>query len=1298
MGKYNPHLPQDLGNEWVPIRNEDLVLDPFANALERGYSFTLPTAAAVNNVRFYINEFPPLFVRNQAYTANIYPRGQEAESGPVQSVIIPCNNGTITGAGAFTSPAGSAVSTVVYNPSGNYFVDWAIGNGNINAASFYFATNSYSQLLNGKRILGISFLSGINVISGSQVDPDTQAVNGGDLTPYLSNDAFTATTINDGFVRYRPLVTNLTPTDTRLLVRTRMGDADVPFGTNGDLTSATPNISQWTYSELQRFEASASNRLCVLFSSTGGAGVGARVFILYMALEVFYCEERRVAFGTRNINGLRIVQARDPFQLGMNQIIVRDPSGTGNPTLPASDYTVTLSEANTGDDFNVAFSPFETAKVNELRQLYEIPSLPGVQVNLPFPLNEEAVGTTLTKESTDLIPQLSLHTSAGVVFTESHGYGRQSVGQVYGTNFVTQDVDDSGQVSQSPYWAVRYYARRFGDTSVPLTIAGITAGPGLFLPGTAGSQASTPDNVALDILGDIDIRVDATLSNSVWFASSSTALLAKYNATGNQRAYRFYIESGLLRFGWSPDGTIVNANSPDTVHVPAAGGRLAVRVTMDVNDGAGNRVIVFYTAPTIAGPWTQLGSTITTAGVTSIANTAANMFVGADGTGATSMLTGTVHSAEVYNGIAGSAVANPNFSTQPIGTTSFTDAAGRVWTINPSATIVGGITSSTCSITPTEFDALDEILDGWKEVNCRFTSPAYMGGSTFPVWRWTASGELRGSRWEVLGAAAYAASGIAQQMPINLQFGQVPAGQQLYSSTYGAPSNGAAVNEEWLPQLGPYVSGAATDQAADVSVIFAQDMPTVTGFTVSTASQAISGIGLSCGISPCGIPTHILYNQLRWGLPVNTGLASDDFNRTVVNGFGTATRGGPYSLTATAAEYAVNGSSGVITPLVASVNTFATLANIGYDADMTVTASMSSATGAIIAGTLVRAHLVARFTDVNNYYAAFIQTAQSTGVTIVALEKNVAGVGTILGTANITRTLDNGNKLNLRFQVQGPYLKVKAWSPYLEEPTGWQLEATDATLTSGVGVGVGGQSRSATGNSIVLDDLIVGPPSFNFGYYELQRMDSITEWKTIMKSTSPATTGFKDFEARVGMSSSYRIRGVDVYSFAGPWSSTASVSTISPGVSGSCLSNAHIMIFTTNERQDGSSNLAYSNAWENEVEEPFSFAEAGFTQLQPMYDRNFFVAFRPTERGGDQFSRDILVQAAAIAPETLADFTSLRDMAWEDVSYICLRDEDSNRWYVNVNVPAGVARNRRRLYLASVQIVEVTDTPSPVDP
>ena len=790
MANYNPYVPQILGQEWVPIRDENLVLDPFANTLERGYGFTLSASTQVSSARFYVNTFPPLFVRNQGYTANIYPRGAEADSGPVQKVIIPCNYASATGGYTIFPGSSTPIAEVVYNPSANEYIRYDIGNSVETLSQYFFATNSYAQLLNGKRILGVNFLTNIDVVTAATADPNEWATTfTGWLVPWLSNDFnISFGSSSAGFVQYQPLVTLQTPALTRTAIRVKMGDSDMAFGGTNTGNAPGNSISQWTYTELQRFERSASNRIFIALTSTPFADAGAQVQVSYMALEVFYCEERRVAFGTSNIMGLRNGNiVRPPFQLGMNQIALRNLSAQTNPILPAGQYTVTLSLANSGDDFNVAYSPFETAKLNELRQLYEIPTVPGVQVNLPFPLNDEAIGTTLTSESTALIPQLSLHTSGGAVITDCHPYGRQSAGQVWGNNFVTQDIDDSVIPSAVSWPYVRYYARRFGDTNGPLTLRGPYPSAGLLLPGTSGNYASTPDNAALDIVGDIDIRVDTTPDD--WTPAAASALLSKW-AGGGFRSYLLNLTTtGTIQLAWSADGG-ASITRDSTVSVPITTGRLSLRATLDVDNGAAGHTVTFYTGPSLDGPWTQLGTPVITAGITSIFSSSSPVEIGSHTGGTASLLAGYVHGARIYNGIAGTAVATPNFDIQAPGTTSFTDSAGRVWTMNGTAAIVRGdnANNGVVTITPTEFDALDEIVDGWKEVTLQFTTPPSMGTSvTPPVWTWVAPGVAAGERWEVLGAAAPAASGIAQQMTPNLQFGQVPTSQRLFNATYGAP-------------------------------------------------------------------------------------------------------------------------------------------------------------------------------------------------------------------------------------------------------------------------------------------------------------------------------------------------------------------------------------------------------------------------------------------------------------------------------------------------------------------------------
>jgi hypothetical protein len=386
------------------------------------------------------------------------------------------------------------------------------------------------------------------------------------------------------------------------------------------------------------------------------------------------------------------------------------------------------------------------------------------------------------------------------------------------------------------------------------------------------------------------------------------------------------------------------------------------------------------------------------------------------------------------------------------------------------------------TISADDFDLLPEIIDGWKEVTLRFGTPAVFTGVS-QSWTWSSSGLAAGNRWEIMGIQAPALSGT----PGNL-LNQVPSFDRLGSATYGSTT----YELNWL---GPTVATNTVDPSADAVVLFAQDLPAVTGIGTSVQSQALTGIGLNCNLDPSGIPTAMQYIRVTWS-PTSNGLST------------------------------------------------------------------------------------------------------------------------------------------------------------------------------------------------------------YFGFYELQRMDAVdSDWKTIMQCSSPFISGFSDFEARPGILTSYRMRPVDLYNFAAPWSSTVTATLTAPGATIGRLGDGHLLLFSSNSDQSGALNLAYCSVWTGgTVEEDFSFPEANDVVFQKMYNRDFQVAFRPLERGGDQFSRTVLVQAAAIDPETLSDFTSLRDMGWADVPYICVRDEDGNRWFANVRVPSAKVQLNRSIYMAGVDIVEVTDTPTPVDP
>jgi hypothetical protein len=211
------------------------------------------------------------------------------------------------------------------------------------------------------------------------------------------------------------------------------------------------------------------------------------------------------------------------------------------------------------------------------------------------------------------------------------------------------------------------------------------AGTTLDLTGGVNSYASTPDAASLDITGDIDLRAEVT---TTWGGTQS-GLVAKFNTTGNQRSYLFTVEtSGRLRLFRSPDGAATTTLT-STVAVPLTSGRLSVRVTLDVNNGAGGHTATFYYGyGGVTGAWVQLGDPVVVAGtITNFASTAL-LEVGSWNSGGSGRLTGQVHAAQVRNGIAGAVVANPIFSAQPAGTGSFVDSTGKTWTVQAGAEII----------------------------------------------------------------------------------------------------------------------------------------------------------------------------------------------------------------------------------------------------------------------------------------------------------------------------------------------------------------------------------------------------------------------------------------------------------------------------------------------------------------------------------------------------------------------------------------------------------------------------------
>jgi hypothetical protein len=266
--------------------------------------------------------------------------------------------------------------------------------------------------------------------------------------------------------------------------------------------------------------------------------------------------------------------------------------------------------------------------------------------------------------------------------------GRSDWGQQVDTSscMFTMDNNDGALTPRNP--SSPYYGQIGRNT--PCRVSVMTGDTYLDLPGAStGDYAETPDAAALDITGDLDVRLDMSLAN--WLppvtSGATVEMIGKFGFTG-QKSWFLGTRSGRLFFEWSANGTdSLSASSTIAPVIPGPGGRMAVRVTLDVDNGASGNTVRFYTAPTIDGPWVQVGDPVTQSGTTSIFNSTANLRIGNATSFTFNLPLGRCHAAEVRNGIGGTVVANPDFTAQTVGAASLADSAGRTWTMNGNSQI-----------------------------------------------------------------------------------------------------------------------------------------------------------------------------------------------------------------------------------------------------------------------------------------------------------------------------------------------------------------------------------------------------------------------------------------------------------------------------------------------------------------------------------------------------------------------------------------------------------------------------------
>lgn len=225
------------------------------------------------------------------------------------------------------------------------------------------------------------------------------------------------------------------------------------------------------------------------------------------------------------------------------------------------------------------------------------------------------------------------------------------------------------------------------DLGTPFRLWLDVSTPRLWLRDEEGSRARVEHQTQFDVTGDIDVRIDMQLGPKDPGASS-TIVAGVYDYAADERAWRLVIlDGGFAQFTWSEDGTLATTTDvTSTVPVFPTNARAVLRVTLDVNNGAGGNDVKFYLGESMSGPWMQVGPTTTNSGTTSIFAANTSLDVGNEvGQSGTFSPRATVYDFELRDGIGGTLVADANFTEQTSGVPAFVDPTGLLWQIEGSA-------------------------------------------------------------------------------------------------------------------------------------------------------------------------------------------------------------------------------------------------------------------------------------------------------------------------------------------------------------------------------------------------------------------------------------------------------------------------------------------------------------------------------------------------------------------------------------------------------------------------------------
>ena len=224
-----------------------------------------------------------------------------------------------------------------------------------------------------------------------------------------------------------------------------------------------------------------------------------------------------------------------------------------------------------------------------------------------------------------------------------------------------------------------YYGTIGQNTPFRLSVPAYLAGQGtaLLFADDSQSYVSCPDSSALQITSTLDVRID------MWLDDYQPCTLAgKWGASDADWSWCLVLNGdGTVTMWWYDGSDVWSAQS--TAPLPYLG-RIMVRAVIVAED---TLLASFFTAPDMAGSQTALGSEVTIGSDTVQAAAGQPVqvgyvtgFAGQSLPVSSSGCLGRVYEFRVYNS-SGTLVADPVFSAQSAGATSFTDGESNTWTL-----------------------------------------------------------------------------------------------------------------------------------------------------------------------------------------------------------------------------------------------------------------------------------------------------------------------------------------------------------------------------------------------------------------------------------------------------------------------------------------------------------------------------------------------------------------------------------------------------------------------------------------